>query len=272
MNQQLENREYTPSPIEQIRQFVTRIWEHPLVDQITREHREQAKTKLAFLLSSYGVDPSTFITVPVGSLIWATDSESDFDYQLVFDTRADKHQMLAILANHETEINEALNKEKARVVANYPISADSFLESAAFYANFLFTPDEYIGGNIELVRKIRLAAVQKMIADDYSDGDWHSVVESRFNIFFKKWDDLSLHLSRMYKHPKADPSRDRTKRIEERLEKRASQTHNPEKYMEAFRKARSNLQMPDFKTYSQAILSSQGELHLLPRFAATGIN
>ena len=32
--------------INEVRQFVTRVWEHPLVDETTRRHREQAKQKL----------------------------------------------------------------------------------------------------------------------------------------------------------------------------------------------------------------------------------
>lgn len=274
MDNQTEIREYAPSPLTQVRAFVTRVWEHPLVDEETRRHREQAKTKFSDILQRFGVDPNTFITIPVGSLIWATDNKSDFDYQLVFKSMEDLDKLIALTSNQQTcdEMAQALEEEKINIVANFPCTADYFIKSAANCANFLFTPDDYIGGNIALAKQLRQEAVEQMINQRYSQSDWEWVVGHRFDIFFRKWDDLSLHLSWQYKSNKPDIGRERTQRIQERLERRARQTHKPSVYKVAFEKARNELKLPNFETYSQAIVSSQGELNLLPRFAATGID
>jgi hypothetical protein len=266
-----EIREYATPPSEQVGKFVTRIWEHPLVDQETRNHRELAKAKLVNILSDFGVDTNSFITIPVGSLIWATDSQSDYDYQLVFGTKEQHRQALDTLKPREKEFFERLKQEKAKVIPNFPVYADDFVDPPKC-ANFLFTPDEYIGGNIQLARDLRKKAVERMKYDDYTQSDWEFVVGSRFEIFFTKWDDLSLHLSWQYKDKKDDAKRDRTRRIEERLKLKSQQSHNPSLYMKRFNEARQSMHIPDLRTYSEAINSSSGALHISPKYAAIGID
>jgi len=263
--------EHKTSPIEQIRIFVTRIWNHPLVDENTREHRKLAVTKLDDLLQEFGIDQSTYFTVPVGSLIWAVDEKSDFDYQLVFITRQDQNHADMLFRENSERARAALARERINIVANYPCSVSGFLEDSSYYSNFLFTPDEYIGGNKILAIKTRLKAVKNMIDKRYTKYDWENVVESRFDIFFRKWDDLTLHLTRLYKTEKSDPQRNRSKRISDRLALRAQQSNDPEKYKTVFEKARKELNFPDFQTYSQAIIESSGALSLSTKYSATGI-
>ena len=80
--------------------------------------------------------------------------------------------------------------------------------------------------------------------DNYSQKDWESVVGSRFDIFFRKWDDLSVHLSWRYKSEKEDVKRDRTRRIGERLKLRANQTHKPKSYITTFNRLRNEMKIP----------------------------
>lgn len=256
--------------VDEVRQFITRVWEHPLIDEVTRRHRERAKQKLSNILQKYGINRGSFITVPVGSLIWATDEQSDYDYQLIFGSREDSTNFYAILK--KSQLQEELKRDKVSIVANFPCSGDYYIENPAHCANFFFTPDEYIGGNINLTRKLRLEAVQRMDRDNYSQEDWEFVVGSRFDIFFRKWDDLSVHLSWHYKDKKEDIERDRTRRIDERLKLRASQTHRPKSYIKVFKRLRSEIKIPTFKTYSRAINSTHGFLNLVQRFEAIGID
>ncbi|MFZ2202582.1 MAG: hypothetical protein WAV56_04285 [Microgenomates group bacterium] len=132
----------TMKEVDEIRRFVTRVWEHPLVDEVTRRHRKQAKQKLSDILQKHGFDKESFITVPVGSLVWATDEQSDYDYQLIFRSNEDSENAYAIFK--KDQLWEELKREKVNVVANFPCSADFYIENAAHCANFFFTPDEYI--------------------------------------------------------------------------------------------------------------------------------
>ncbi len=254
----------------EVRQFVTRVWEHPLVDEVTRRHREHAKQKLSDILQKYGFDKESFITVPVGSLVWATDERSDYDYQLIFRTSEDSENAFAIFKNKR--LWEVLKREKVEIVANFPCSANYYIESMAHCANFFFTPDEYIGGNIDLARELRLKAVQRMNQDNYRQEDWEFVVGSRFDIFFRKWDDLSVHLSWQYKDKKEDTKRDRARRIEKGLKLRASQTHRPQSYIAKFKRLRDEMRIPSLETYSRAIKNTGGSLNLVRKFEATGID
>ena len=256
----------------EVRQFVTRVWEHPLVDETTRRHREQAKQKLSDILQKYGIGCGTFITVPVGSLIWAAGEQSDFDYQLVFRSRESSENAYDIFKKNRPYLQEELKKERVHIVANFPCSADYYIENAAHCANFFFTPDEYIGGDVNLAKELRLKAVQMVERDNYSQKDWESVVGSRFDIFFRKWDDLSVHLSWRYKSEKEDVKRDRTRRIEERLKLRANQTHKPKSYIATFDRSRNEMKIPNLETYSQAIKNTSGSLTLVQRFEAVGID
>ena len=222
------------------------------------------------LLQKHGFDKESFITVPVGSLVWATDEQSDYDYQLIFRSNEDSENAYAIFK--KDQLWEELKREKVNVVANFPCSADFYIENAAHCANFFFTPDEYIGGNIDLAKELRLKTIQRMDRDNYSQEDWAFVVGSRFDIFFRKWDDLSVHLSWRYKDKKEDVKRDRTRRIKERLKLRANQTHRPKSYIEAFRRSRNEMRIPSFETYSRAMNSTHGSLNLVQRFEAMGIN
>lgn len=140
MDNQTEYGEYTSSPLEQVRQFVTKVWEHPLVDEQTRKHRELAKTKLDILLKKFGVDPLTYITIPVGSLIWATDEKSDFDYQLAL---LHKDTLNSI---DQKSLRSELDREGVNIVKIY--NFDEAFQDKVDSIILLLTPDNYIGGEI----------------------------------------------------------------------------------------------------------------------------
>lgn len=100
--------------------------------------------------------------------------------------------------------------------------------------------------------------------------DTNIIMNEYFDIFFRNWDDTSSFLSGSFRKDKPS-DRNRSMRISSRLEQRAQQTHNPDRYKETFKKARKNLTIPNINTYLQAMNRSQRALNLLPRFAAIGI-
>ncbi|MBI4973748.1 hypothetical protein HZC27_04015 [Candidatus Roizmanbacteria bacterium] len=267
MDNQSEHGEYVSFPLEQVRKFVTRVWEHPLVDEQTRNHRELAKTRLHDVLNKFGIDPQTYITIPIGSLIWATDEKSDYDYQLVMDSEKNVQKVMNAFSYNEEIIKEL----KINIVGGC-LAMKKFINSPSEFACLLFTPDEYIGGSVEMLKNIRLGAINKMKEGEFNQKDWEYEVGSNFDFFFKYWDDLFLDPDFPYKQKKNDPRRDRSRRIASRLKQRAFQAHDPKKYRETFNKVRESLTIPDFRTYIQAINSSYGALNLLPRSVATGID
>lgn len=265
MGNQTEFGEYTLSPQEQVRQFVTRVWEHPLVDNQTREHRKLAKTKLQFILEQFGVDPSTYITIPVGSVIWATDKDSDFDYHLVLK------DMTVLDSVDKESLKVRLEEEKVNIVTLYDL--ESACSDRVNLIVLLLTPDDYIGGNIQIVQDLRLKAVsylkeQVVGVNTYEDPE--ETINQYFDLFFRNWSDESSFLARSFRRGKPS-DRNRSARISSRLEQRAQQTHNPERYKATFEKARNELRVPDLDMYSKAMINTQGALNLSPQHVAVGI-
>ncbi|MCL4363998.1 hypothetical protein M1328_02040 [Patescibacteria group bacterium] len=253
-------------PIYQIRKFVTTIWEHPLVDETTRKHRQLAVKKLTSYLQENGIDPKTFFTIPVGSLVWNTDSDSDFDYLLIVDNDDNLNKIEKIVGGEENKTR--LKKAKIEIMKNYPDTAESYIDAPYICFSLFFTPDEYIGGNVEMARKTRLEAIKRFTDIGGTEETWDFHMNLDFDSFFRHWEETTVRDKILFKTEKES----RHERIRYKLEERANQTHNPKSYREVFLRNREYIKIPHLNDYQNAIISSKGMLNLSLRHIAKGIS
>jgi hypothetical protein len=260
MNSSHEHAEYRPSPLYQVREFVTRVWEHPLLDEQTRRHRYEAKGKLSNVLNDLGFTNDDFIAVPVGSLLWSVDEQSDYDYQLLFSNLETKERY------RKLHLDTFLEQRNIQVIGNptYANTEEKIILSDSHFADLLLTPDEYLSGNIQLAGKLR-----QSILGLYSEADylyyWDRVVVPLFDGGYRYWE---LSTDKVIEKPVKES---RFTRFNIALAKRSQQSRVPSRYHGAFRYARDKLKLPSLKTYTEAMRESNGSLHIHPQFIAQGI-
>ena len=76
------------SPFGQVQEFVTKVWNHPLVDEKNPRTPTKCTLKARAILGYRNRIPRTdYFYIPVGSLLWNTTDESDYDYQLFFNNK-----------------------------------------------------------------------------------------------------------------------------------------------------------------------------------------
>jgi len=253
------------SPSMALRAFVTRIWEHPLVDIETRRHRLEAKTKLISVIEANSFNPEKFVTVPVGSIVWNTNENSDYDYLVCASSRLDAIWLDNKCSGYREPLHTDLENENIQLIDKVQYAGHK--NKPMDFVNLLFTPDEYLGGNIEIAKKIRLECIEYMELENWSETEWRENISKRFEIFFSKWDDVSSKDVLKYKGNKyGDNSRDQ--RIKKVLQKRAEESRAPRKYIEAFNKVRGEMTIPTMKSYVDAIRATNGSLNLSDQYRA----
>lgn len=260
----------------ELQKFITRTWNHPLLDSRTIEHREEAKTKLANILVESGVMLNDFFTVPIGSLLWATDDQSDFDYHLV--TIGKKSSYIFNFNQEEYhQFYDRCDLENVWFSMNHLMDVSEYGHSPYTVTNLLFTPDEYIVGNLAAAQNVRLLYANRLkpnVGFDLWVNNIWGIVENYWERFFRNWDDLSLENSQsgpVIRHPKENPERERRARIDRNLARRSQQSSSPQRYIEAFTNARQRMNIIDSRIYSNAIIATNGALSINNRFNAIGI-
>ncbi|PIS08676.1 hypothetical protein COT75_05465 [Candidatus Beckwithbacteria bacterium CG10_big_fil_rev_8_21_14_0_10_34_10] len=254
---------YEHRPIYQVRRFITRVWEHPLVNENTRKHRELAKNRLAEELREVFekrdlFPPKTFCTVPVGSLLWLTDEKSDFDYHLVIGEKEDWENTKITGHSWKNVGPEQWQIIKKRL---HPLKID--INSPPMFERsetLLFTPDDLIGGNLKIAQRIRKKTAEEIINSEDKDLIWKRQ-QNYFKRYFSQQDKTSGP-DGFVKGPKKG-RRIRSRRTERALDKQASQSGNPTKYKKTFMKIKENLTLPDVNTYCLALIENNGALSLL---------
>ena len=134
-----------------------------------------------------------------------------------------------------------------------------------FLRSLLFTPDEFIGGNLQQVQELRLTLVEHYAVDD-SPERRQQMLENYFQDRFISWETLRklTHDPKVVVNPLI--RKDRFDRILQERSKIATRS-NPERdqgdYKKAFEKARKNMHVPSIQTYLEAMRQSGGSLTLL---------
>lgn len=234
-----------PASVTAVERFVTRVWEHPLVDEATRQHRLRGRLRFNEWIKNTGVDKDNCIAFPVGSFVWITNEESDYD--LILITNPAFHRWL----HQDSQAAYALRGLHFIDILKYRIID---MSRWSHFSRLLLTPDEYVFGNTDIARKLRLSSLRDL------RGYGKCLIDEMFNIHYRYWD-----RSNDYGGGK------RRRRFDANLEIRARQSRCPARWKEAFLDARKQLQVPTFEQFQEALTYTGGALHINPRYAALGI-
>lgn len=245
------NEAIAQGPLTEIEKFVTRMWEHPLVDERMRKHRTQGTEFLEKIVDVHGLSDSRWIGIPVGSTLWVVNPESDHDFALVIPNDHPKGFM-DIYYDYSHENSH--NKTKKLPIDIVRIGSESDLLRIASTEKYalLFTPDEYIAGDLNLAHSLRLRIVDKMSRENKFPDDMSDWLEW----YVKKWPQLGDKREGRYKAA---------------LKERAWQSNDPFGWRRVFEDNVANLKLPSFEDYASAIKQRNGALNINPRFVAKGI-
>ena len=75
---------------------VTEIWDHPLLTNLTIEHRRKGRKMFEDFISQHNLSCTDYVGSPFGSSIWITsstsDSTSDHDFNVIARNRNAKYE------------------------------------------------------------------------------------------------------------------------------------------------------------------------------------
>lgn len=248
-----------------LNKFVTRVWEHPLVTELTRQKRAEAfRAAHEIVREDKGI-----LLVPVGSSLWVSGEDSDVDF-LNIRTRS-------IPEARVIEIENLLDENR---LASQPDPTKPILHAAGGFivgdrlqyhdldalAVLFLTPDEYISGDHDLLRQLRLKAV------DPTNYTGSAKAIANFGSWFNA--EVQDRLHRIKEWPVKDfgyPYDDHYIRWKAAMDDRAAQSNYPRKWQEAFHKGFSELRVPDFESIRSNIQTTGGEIHLDSKYKAKGL-
>ncbi|SRR5258708_1164264 len=268
------SQEENVSPKEDVERFVTRVWEHPLVDDITRKRREEGKRAFSTVLQERGLNQANYIGIPVGGIVWLATENSDVDF---IPIAKDKEAADALEAVRKKEIShrygagkDILSISKEGEIpcdieiffgdSNKPIpTAEAINEDTlSSFEKLLFTPNEYIAGEEELADTLRLA----LINNAYAKQQLEIGLSWGFYNYVHWKDNINIKLG--------ENPRKREERFSDALENRAQQSHSPGAYKKKFNESLELIKPPSFSVFQQALQETNGNLSINQRFAAQG--
>ncbi len=142
----------------------------------------------------------------------------------------------------------------------------NFEDEFEIIALFFITPDEYIIGDHDLLRNLRLRALNQQ---NYIFNNTRLGFREAFNL------KLSQILNNIKQWPIsffANQYSTKPLRFFESLARRAQLTRNPVKYTRQFYLGLTKLEPPDFDDINTALHDSNGEIHIVDRYVAQGLS
>lgn len=240
--------------LDEVESFVTKIWQHPLLDERTIEHRKNGLDEMNKLLQENNLEDS--FAVLVGSSIWITTEKSDWDF-ILYQT------------NPDTTTHIDVKNPNINIIERRSVQQSAVFEFEKHF-DLLVTPDEYIAGNVNLARRVRHLILSKLVLDGHSLEGWKGKQnQARFDNYFRDvirgW-----YAFLDYDHNKAE---ERTNRVKRHLEERAKLSNmSPEKYYMEFNAALNRIKPPDINTFCDAMQYTKGALNIDVRKSAQNIS
>lgn len=251
---QIETRGTLPPSVYEVRKFVTNIWNNPLVDEKTLAFREQSRAKLVKFFQDNNISFEDFIAIPYGSILWTIDDESDADYMLIvrsFERAIDLRPY-----------NNFLNENKLSVHTAADIDYLINLPDYKTLLSLIITPDEYLIGNTHLAAELRKTGVNNAL-DPFRRDFAEARMDITFQTGYQNWRDLD----HMRPETTRQAHRLRQSRYNAALNKRAAQTHAPERWKAAFEKALHDTWLPDLQVFADCFNFTEGQLRQLSKVA-----
>lgn len=279
----------TPNPVDpaekklppetEVGAFVTGLWEHPLRDKPTKDLRASWKTHIEDALNLQGISPDTYVATPFGSIMRIATEQSDYDFDLIVARPTDEaianNLQLITLDDRTHRLKKILLKQA--LIRNKLESWEMEFEDSIYYPqshiifSLFITPDEYIAGNKDLAKQMRLKAVTFMsgLSPEDTEEFWDnndSYTKTIYKEMYKYWEQHDLE--------KINPLPDYVpvlERFNRNLELRAQQEPDPEAWKAKYLAERDARQLPSFDTYRQALQATGGAIKILPDYIERGI-
>jgi hypothetical protein len=247
---------------ETVRQFVTEGWISPAISKETIRHREEAKNRLTKTLSEQGISSDKYFAAMVGSVYGVASEHSDFDY-VVYCQERELYEKLrnASESKYSSEpLSKALNKKNidfhwGESVVDYDklVHSDEYDRKAwRTIATLLYTPNEFIVGNVEAANALRLQIIRR------EDLNWKEI-EQQFKDYYLNWGTTDTLLSKgIVSH---DTSRE--ERIQKVFTKRSQDKKYPKDGYRKFVAWKSRISFPDQESFRTALEASGGAITLM---------
>jgi len=215
--------------------FVRPIWYHELLTDQTRSLREQAKNGVEDVLVGNHIGLDSVIAIPTGGSRWTLEGNDPIHYQFLF---------LEDIPPLD-DVRHALN-DNWILPRDWDSSerAISHLERSNALKALMITPDNFVVGNVEKARELRLKALKKG-----GKGWWHDgvtdYVDKKVNIWGKPKSDLDMGKLRFRRA----------------LDQRLAGESSPKEWEKGFFERLKNRKTPPYSDYSHALEQLGGAIN-----------
>lgn len=213
--------------------FVRPIWYHELLTDETRKLREEAKVGLEEVLVDSHIGLDSVIAIPTGGSRWTLEGNDPIHYQFIFlDEASPLDDVRHALTDNWILPRDWSSSERAI----------SHLERSNALKALMITPDEFVVGNVEMAKQLRLKALKK------GGKDWWRAVEEYVEKKVNTWG----------KRKRENDTGKR--RFEAALHKMLSSQSDPEAWRANFFESLKSRRTPSFIDYSTALESFGGAI------------
>jgi len=231
------DNEVEASPV----QVLSEVWEHALVDEQTRSHRREGQEVLRKLLHGRSVSQEDYAAFPVKAAILGAEPGVRYSFGL-------------LLLNYEKEkkLKGALpDAPDLDLDITYAVTPGNLFGHHIVGHEVFLTPDEYVAGNLEAVRRIRRKSVK-----GHKFGQLWSGRQGMQEYFRERYAEYGLN---------AKETSNRYQRFERKLVSRAYEEDDPRLFMDTFVTSRRELRLPTVSSFRDYLLSHDGklEIHML---------
>jgi hypothetical protein len=242
----------------EIETAATKIWEHSLLTEKTIERRIDAKAKFENKLKINGLSSKSYFAVPHGSHVWIAGDDPDYDFN-VFANNVPENDIES-LGYHKIQDPLHMNIYNIKDLTNLNP------EQAPILLDLLFTPNEYIAGNIALANMCRKNTAIYM--DTHDSDIWEKKITDRFEQYYRGWPEDNTAIPG-YSGNKAE---ERIARVNKVLELRGAHTAmGIDSYKSFFWDALRKFTLPTVHQYALGLSASNGALNIRNRAKAQRI-
>gem|GEM_PF-4438318 len=241
-DRQIAQQELSGPPLI-LEEFVTKLWNHPLLTQTTEVHRKKLRVAFEKVIQDNHLDSTKYFAIPVGSAMWIATNESDLDIRIYALTDEDRRQFF----------NTRYTKEKIEIKDFGIKKGVDYTYTKRQLIPLLFTPDEYIMGNIAFAQSVRSLLVAQMALEA---DRWNKEIDEYFNNRIKGWVDGKVDAE-------LEQADKRQQRVADVIEQKAREAGvSLQTYKDYFVNWFNDLESPSLSVFSEALQNSNGELKL----------
>lgn len=231
------------SPRMSVETFLTQLWDHPLLNEQTRNHRLAAIEYLQNISPELKQLEDSYAAFLVGSSVWITNEKSDYDFVIV---AKDQESLIKIQKIILAKANNKVHIASADSIQN-PDHPDVFINQNIL-PSVLFTPDEFVSGG--LAQQLRVQAIQHIEKDLGGENWWENAqngICANFKRYYADW-------------PMQNFDKSRGIRLIKNLTARSEASENPDMYQKMFMATMKDFRPPYYQSYKDEILKNGGKL------------